>query len=173
MAIVSPAEAAADVAERILLSSDAFAEGEPIPAQYTCDGRDMSPALSWRDVPNGTAELVVTMEDPDAADQVFVHWMLAGIDPTSPGILQGGLPEGATEGLNDFGDAGWKGPCPPWGHAPHRYVFTVLALQEHTELPYRFTAEQLRETLDRSVILARGVLVGRYGRTPRPPVKSG
>ncbi|MDP9021669.1 MAG: YbhB/YbcL family Raf kinase inhibitor-like protein [Actinomycetota bacterium] len=172
MAVVAPSDAAADAPEDITVISSEFDDGEIITAQYTCDGRDVSPPLTWEDVPDGTAELVVTVEDPDAPDETFVHWMVAGIEPTSPGILEGGLPEGATVGLNDFGESTYKGPCPPHDHGPHRYVFTVMALREGTRLQPRFTAEKLYDQLEDNV-LAKGVLIGRYGRTPRPPVKSG
>ena len=106
------------------LTSSAFADGEAIPARYTCDGAKVSPPLAWKDVPEGAEAFVMTVRDPDARD--FVHWLLSDI----PGEARE-LPEGQGDtigapGPNDFGSTGWGGPCPPSGE--HRYVFTLYAL---------------------------------------------
>jgi hypothetical protein len=115
------------------LTSPAFDEGGPIPERYTCDGEDVSPPLEWTGVPEGTAELVLTFLDPDVPSGVFTHWTIHSIDPSAPGTPEGGVPEGAVQGLNDFGDTGYGGPCPPPGPA-HRYVFTLGALAEPSGL---------------------------------------
>ena len=107
-------------------SSPAFAAGAPIPAQYTCDGANVSPPLAWSDVPADAIELAVVVTDPDAG--AFVHWVVAGIDPATTGLEEDGVPEGATETRNDSGEIGWFGPCPPAGI--HTYVFTLYALFE-------------------------------------------
>jgi hypothetical protein len=114
-------------ASTLTLTSDAFAEGSPIPADHTCDGANVSPPLSWSGVPASTAELALTMTDPDARG--FVHWVVTGIDPAITALAAGGVPETATEGRNDSSEFGWTGPCPPPG-AAHRYVFTLYALNE-------------------------------------------
>lgn len=115
------------------LTSPAFGEGAPIPEQYTCDGENDSPPLEWTGVPEGTVELLLTLLDPDAPDGVFTHWTLFSIDSSSLGVAGGGVPEGARQGQNDFGETGYGGPCPPPGPA-HRYVFTLGALAEPSEL---------------------------------------
>jgi Raf kinase inhibitor-like YbhB/YbcL family protein len=109
------------------LSSPAFEEGGAIPVAYSCDGEDISPPLEWTGVPEGTVELMLTLLDPDTESGVFTHWTVYSIDPSSTGSPEGGIPEGALEGLTDFGETGYGGPCPPEG-PPHRYVFTLAAL---------------------------------------------
>ena len=116
------------------LTSDAFDDGGTIPRRHTCDGEDVSPALSWEGAPDGTASFALVVHDPDAPRGDWVHWVIYDI----PGHLTG-LPEKAgpaerldhlgeaVQGTNDFGRIGWGGPCPPPGK-PHRYVFTLTAL---------------------------------------------
>ncbi|MGH3016513.1 MAG: YbhB/YbcL family Raf kinase inhibitor-like protein, partial [Gaiellaceae bacterium] len=107
------------------LTSEAFASGQPIPQKYSCEGEDVSPPLAWSGVPEGTASLALVVDDPDAQGGTFTHWLAWGIDPAAGGLGEG---EGApVEGQNDFGQAGWRGPCPPPGHGPHRYFFRLHA----------------------------------------------
>ncbi|MGH3574320.1 MAG: YbhB/YbcL family Raf kinase inhibitor-like protein, partial [Pseudonocardiaceae bacterium] len=91
----------------LTLSSPAFADKEFIPAQYTCDGDNVSPPLSWSEVPEGAAELVLLLEDPDAPGGTHVHWSLFGIDPSCGGLEEGKLPAGAVGGKNDYGRTDW------------------------------------------------------------------
>src|SRR3954451_7281041 len=109
------------------LTSPAFADGEIAP-KYTCDGDDVSPPLAWTAPPEETVTLALCLDDPDAGRYPFTHWLAWGLPP------EGSLPEGEpapAEGRNDFGAPGYRGPCPPPGK-PHRYVFTIYALD--TEL---------------------------------------
>jgi Raf kinase inhibitor-like YbhB/YbcL family protein len=111
----------------LLLASSAFANGAAIPVEFTCDTPGApSPPLAWTGVPDGTAEVAITVVDPDAGG--FVHWFVAGISPSVRAIGQGSVPEGAIELVNGAGTAGWTPPCPPHGAKAHRYVFTVYAL---------------------------------------------
>jgi deoxyribonuclease V len=108
------------------LKSSAFEHGQPIPQRYTCDGDDVSPPLEWSGVPDGARSLALVVDDPDAPRGTFTHWVASGIDPASSGLAEG---EAApSEGTNDFGTTGWRGPCPPPGHGRHRYVFRLRAL---------------------------------------------
>ena len=105
-----------------------FGETTPIQQQYTCKGEDISPPMSWVAVPTGTAELALVVTDSDASD--FIHWVIAGMDPTIVTELQEGAPPpSAVQALNDFGKLGWGGPCPPAGKT-HHYVFTLYSLSE-------------------------------------------
>lgn len=164
MAAVAPSSAAQDLPLTIAFESDAFADGEVVPQRYTCDGTNAAPPLKWRGVPDETAELVLLLEDPDAPDEVFVHWMVAGLDPNLPELPEDFVPETAKVGVNDYGSADYRGPCPPQGADNHRYVFTLLAVREPTLLDARFTPQQLFDLLADNV-LAAGQLVARYGRT--------
>jgi Raf kinase inhibitor-like YbhB/YbcL family protein len=114
------------VAAPLTFTSTAFEPGGPIPIEFTCDGANTSPPLAWGSVPEGTAELAITVTDTDANG--FVHWVLVGLDRTVQALPAGAAPEGATQAKNDAGTVGWSGPCPPKGSGPHHYVFTLYAL---------------------------------------------
>lgn len=102
-----------------------FGPGGSIPRTFTCDGANTLPSLAWSNLPPGTAELGISVTDPDAGG--FVHWVIAGIDPAAGGIGAGPLPAGAVEATNDAGSVGWFGPCPPSGET-HTYDFVLYAL---------------------------------------------
>ena len=150
------------------LKTSAFEPGSDIPVQFTCDGSDISPALSWTTPPEGTQSFALVMEDPDAPRRTFIHWVLYDL-PASERELpedvpsQRTLPSGARQGHNDFGQIGYGGPCPPPG-PPHRYYFRLYALDKRLELRPGST----RAHADRSMrghILAHVELMGRYRRT--------
>lgn len=119
----------------LTLKSAAFEAGGAIPAIHTCDGENLSPSLSWSEVPAGTKSLALIVDDPDAPDpaapkRVFTHWVLYNIpaDATglAPGVQSRLLPPGTREGYNDWKRAGYGGPCPPIGR--HRYFHRLYAL---------------------------------------------
>jgi Raf kinase inhibitor-like YbhB/YbcL family protein len=135
------------VVEVFSLRSAAFEPGGPILAGHTCDGADVSPPLAWASTPPA-AELAVVVRDPDADG--FVHWVVTGIDPLVQGLGEGGVPEGAIEHPNDFGQAGWRGPCPPDGET-HTYEVAVYALPEplvlsEVPVPSRDLVAQIEQT---------------------------
>jgi Raf kinase inhibitor-like YbhB/YbcL family protein len=147
--------------------SSAFQDGEIIPVRFTADGKDISPPLSWESVPAGTESLAVVCEDPDAPGGTWVHWILfnlprdrqqlpAGFSTSSP------LPEGVKQGTNDFGKLGYGGPAPPPGR-PHRYYFTVYALDAILQVPEGISRSQLEQAIQDHV-LAQGEVMGKYGR---------
>ncbi len=146
---------AVQATELLTLTSPAFAEGEPIPARFTCDGTDASPPLDWNGVPSAAAELAIVVRDPDAGG--FVHWVIAGLAPQLTGIAEDAVPEGSVEGQNGFGRTGWAGPCPPTGI--HTYEITLHVLSEslglQPELPAA-DAAQLVETASIETATLRG-----------------
>jgi len=107
------------------------AENQPIGSRFTCDDADVSPALAWEGAPEGTAELALALEDPDAPGETFTHWLVFGLRPSSTGLEEGADLD--AEGKNDFRDTGYGGPCPPGGEQ-HRYVFRLLALDSPSTL---------------------------------------
>ncbi len=113
-----------------------WVDGGVIDIVNTCDGDDLSPALSWGGVPAGTAEIAITMVDDSALNQgqPFVHWAIGGLDPNEIALVEGDVPPGALQGLNFFGDVGYGGPCPPPGDDPHTYRITVYALAQQLEV---------------------------------------
>jgi Raf kinase inhibitor-like YbhB/YbcL family protein len=117
------------------LRSSAFAHLDPIPREYTCEGEDVSPALSWAGVPTGTKSLALIVLDPDAPDpdaprMIWVHWILYNLPPEVSelprAVRRTALPRGTREGKNDWKRTGYGGPCPPIGR--HRYFHRVYAL---------------------------------------------
>ena len=93
------------------LTSPAFEDGEAIPPDHTCTGRDRSPALACAELPASTRSLALIVDDPDAPRGTFTHWLAWGIDPVAGGLAEGERPP--REGRNDFGAVGYRGPCPP------------------------------------------------------------
>jgi Raf kinase inhibitor-like YbhB/YbcL family protein len=130
-------EAAADSSELRLVSS-AFGDGDALPAQFTCDGDNISPPLEFRSVPAGTKSFVVTMDDPDAPSGTYRHWGAYNIPAYKPQLRAGaGLPSSgsAQQVVNSKGEQAYTGPCPPEGSGPHRYRFKLYALsKEQLEL---------------------------------------
>jgi len=143
------------------LTSPSFPDGGWIPARHTCEGLDLSPQLAWSAPPSGSAALALLLVDPDAPSGTFTHWVAWGLDPAAGGLAEG---EAAPfEGANDFGSTGYRGPCPPRGRGPHRYVFRLSALD--SDPPLRPGAG--RAALERAIagrVLAAAELVGLYER---------
>src|SRR4029453_9088713 len=129
------------------VSSPAFANGQEIPAKYTCDGDDIAPALRWRGVPAGAAEMAILMEDPDAPGGTFVHWTAWGISPKLRGLPENADPSNFKEGKNSFGKTGYAGPCPPKGDQPHHYEFHVYALRKPLGLSAGAEPQTVRQAI--------------------------
>jgi Raf kinase inhibitor-like YbhB/YbcL family protein len=147
----------------IELKSAAFTDHTVIPHRYAKDGENVSPPLTWSGVPDGTAELALLCEDPDAPSGNFVHWLVTGIDPGSGGVGTGETPPGGTPRTNGYREQGWGGPQPPVGDAAHRYFFRLYALPEPLSLPDGATAEEVHRAVDERQ-LASGTIVGLYQR---------
>ena len=146
------------------LRSPAFESGTPIPARFDHEQGDLSPALTWVGVPEGTAGLVLLVDDPDAPVQgSFVHWVLCNLDPARQGVAEGEVPAEATAGANGFGQPGYLGPAPPPGDGPHRYIFRLLAVDGPVRLR-GLPSYQAVETAVTGHILGEAQLVGTYQR---------
>ena len=155
------------------VSSTTFDPGGMIPVRVAfsgCGGKNVSPQLAWTNAPPGTQSFAVTCFDPDApTGSGFWHWVLANIPgrvmSLDENAATSGLPLGATEGFSDYGVSKWGGPCPPTGDPPHRYIFTVYAL----DIPSiegagpTMTGARLVFSM-RGHLLAQGSIEGRYGR---------
>ncbi|QHC22231.1 YbhB/YbcL family Raf kinase inhibitor-like protein [Streptomyces sp. GS7] len=147
----------------IELRSVAFDDHAAIPRRHSGEGDDVSPPLTWSAAPDGTAELVLLCEDPDAPGGAFLHWLVTGIDPESSGAAEGEVPQGGQEWPNGFGRVGWAGPMPPPGHGVHRYFFRLWAVSEPLSLHGRPTADAVHHAV-KGQELASGTLVGTYRR---------
>jgi Raf kinase inhibitor-like YbhB/YbcL family protein len=153
------------------LTSSAFDAGKEIPAKFTCEGKDASPALLWSGVPEGAKSLALIVDDPDAPDPAaprmrWVHWVLYNL-PSEDGALAeavsaDSLPAGTRQGKNDWKRTGYGGPCPPIGR--HRYFFRLYALDrvlDPLDEPDRKTLEKAME----GHVIATAELVGTYRKT--------
>ncbi len=150
------------------LTSSAFTHNGSIPAQYTCDGPDRSPPLSWRGAPEGTRSFAIIVDDPDAPDpaapkMTYVHWVMYDIPPSVSGLGEGATATsvGGREGKNDWNRTGYGGPCPPIGR--HRYFFKLYALDTVLGDLGEPTKAQLERAME-GHILARAELMGTYER---------
>jgi hypothetical protein len=116
-----------------VLNSPAFAEGDTIPKDYTCNGTDESPPLSWYNAPAGTHSFALILHDMDASGSDFMHWLLWDI-PRDAGELPRDADAAFADrtGINDFGERGYSGPCLHTGQEAHRYRFVLYALDEET-----------------------------------------
>ncbi|HEY3272905.1 MAG TPA: YbhB/YbcL family Raf kinase inhibitor-like protein [Methanocella sp.] len=149
------------------VTSPAFKDNERIPVKFTADGDDMSPPLKWADRPEGVTEYALIVEDPDAPGGTFTHWVIYGI-PGSYDHLDDGVPQveeldnGAMQGPNSMGKPGYMGPSPPKGK-PHRYIFTLYALDAKLDLPAGISKDDLRKAIQGHII-SEGQITGIYGR---------
>jgi hypothetical protein len=144
------------------LTSTAFANDGAIPRQYTCDGANQSPPVSWTGVPSGTASLALRVQDIDTP-QKFVHWIVYDIPPSITSMATGQPAPGAKQAKNSFGNQGYGGPCPPAG-SRHRYVFTLLAMKTELNVSEDVSPNDLWATLEQSAVVSKGQLTGTYQR---------
>lgn len=158
--------------DNITIISEAFNQGDTIPSEYTCDGRDRSPQLTWTGIPDNTASIALIMYDPDAPNRPFIHWVIYNISPSirglpkwipnTPRLENWPFGDVAYQALNDFGKAGYGGPCPPPGK-PHRYFFKIYALSTVLNIPPGTSNSYVRQYMEGD-ILATGELMGIYRR---------
>lgn len=138
-----PAATATPVAGGAMsLTSSAFADNEPMPVQYTCDGDNISPPLTIDGIPEGAASLALTVIDIDGPGGAFVHWTVWNIDPATTAVPENTVPQGGGEGATSRDEPGYFGPCPPSG--THRYVFTLYVLDAPLQLSELASAEAYR-----------------------------
>jgi Raf kinase inhibitor-like YbhB/YbcL family protein len=147
------------------LTSSAFSNGADIPKDCSCQGQNVSPALSWNEVPEGVRSFALIVDDPDAPAGAFDHWLLYDL-PANTRALPEAVPRGRTalagakQGKNGFGRLGYDGPCPPAGPF-HRYYFTLYALDGPLGLAPGAGKKDLERAMSGHVI-ASAVLRGRY-----------
>jgi Raf kinase inhibitor-like YbhB/YbcL family protein len=147
--------------------SPAFADGAPVPVEHTCEGNGSSPGIAWSEVPVNTRSFALVCDDPDAPRGTWVHWLLFNLPadavelaPAVPPAPE--LPSGARQGINDSGNVGYGGPCPPRGR-PHRYFFRLYAL----DCTLNLAPGVKRPELDHAMaghVLADATLMGTFQR---------
>lgn len=145
------------------LTSPSLTHGDRIPDQHTCNGADVSPALSWTSVPDGTVEFALVCHDPDAPlTDGFTHWVLYGIPGDVTSIPEGGGAD-YMQGTTDFGAQQYNGPAPPPGHGTHHYFFHLYALSAAVGADPGLTREELMAEID-ELITVQARIVGTYDR---------
>lgn len=142
------------------IKTPAFHDGEMVPKQFTCDGTDQPPAFEVSDPPDGTRSFAVIMDDPDAPNGTFTHWLAYDIPANGNDLA---VTQGRTL-KNSFGRSGYGGPCPPPGHGRHRYFFKVYAVNVPT-LGLRGDSRQDLEEALKTHTLATAQVMGHYERT--------
>jgi Raf kinase inhibitor-like YbhB/YbcL family protein len=143
------------------LTSDAFANGQSIPAKYSCIGKNISPALAWNDPPAGTKSFALIVDDPDAPMGTWVHWVLFNLPADARNLQESADTSAVSVGKNSSGNMHYDGPCPPSG--THRYFFKLYALDSNLSLSPGATKEQVLKAMD-SHILAQGELMGTFSK---------
>jgi len=152
----------------MLLTSSDFSPNGEIPALHTCEGADLAPGLAWAEVPAATKSFALIVDDPDAPNpaapkMTWVHWVVYNLPASARGLAPGaGLPAGTRDGLNDWKQPGWRGPCPPVGR--HRYFFKLYALDALLPDLKQPSKAQLEKAMQ-AHILARVELVGTYQKS--------
>lgn len=141
--------------------SSSFREGEMIPDKFTCDSENISPAISWGELPPGVKSLALICDDPDAPSGDFVHWVVYNIPVDIDGFEENVEIDDSKLGVTDYGRLGYKGPCPPSGI--HHYHFKVYALDEIIETEKDLDKYDLLDKME-GHILAKGEIVGLYKR---------
>jgi len=155
------------------IASSAFDHNQPIPKRYTVEGPDVSPPLSFSNLPEGTTTLALICDDPDApSEEPWVHWVIYNI-PANITVLSEGIarsltlidPPDAIQGMNTWptNNIGYRGPAPPPGHGVHHYHFTLYALDTAQKFEQGFDKQLLLETMQ-GHILAQAQLIGTYQR---------
>ena len=142
-----------------ILRSGAFTDGDAIPVKYTCMGKDVSPPLTWQGMPSGTKSLVLIVDDPDAPDpaapkMTWVHWVVYNIPADAQGLPEAAnvhnLPAGAEQGVNDWNNIGYGGPCPPIGR--HRYFHKIYALDSFLLIKVKPTKTKIEAAMQGHII---------------------
>jgi Raf kinase inhibitor-like YbhB/YbcL family protein len=145
----------------MLLTSPSFENNAAIPKKYTCDGGDINPELLIQNVPDDAKSLALILDDPDAPNGIFTHWVVWNIDPRTMSIKQESVPPKSSEGKNSAGRVGYIGPCPPSG--VHHYHFKMYALDAMLALPEGASKAELEKSMQ-GHILEETDFVGTYSR---------
>lgn len=158
----------AQEASAMKLTSKDFTHEGNIPQLFTCEGKDLSPELSWSDVPEGTKSFVMIMDDPDAPMGTYDHWVLFNIPGQTRSFVQGmkEYPVGSVKGQNSWKRNDYGGPCPPTG--VHRYFFKLYALDSNLGLVEGATKHEVEQAMQ-GHILGQTELMGKYQKVGQKP----
>jgi Raf kinase inhibitor-like YbhB/YbcL family protein len=168
--LLSSVSASAQAPETIVVSSKIFEHNTDIPLRFSAYGANVSPDISWSNLPQGTRQLALILDDPVFGMPPFVHWVAYNIPVTAMGLPEGlsadaivthpGL-EGMINGNNGARRSGYFGPRPPNDGKVHTYNFRIYALDYELKLPDGLNKDSLLEAME-GHILATGLLTGNY-----------
>lgn len=147
----------------MIIQSPEFEHHQPIPKKYTCQGEDLSPPLSFGEIPSEAKSLVLIVDDPDAPHGTFDHWIVWNLEPRLSGLVTGVKLDPSQQGRNGFNQMIYRGPCPPPGR-PHRYFFKLYALDKRLQLPQGADKKTVEEAM-KGHILDHAELVGTYQKS--------
>jgi len=152
---------------KLELGSGAFKEGQAIPIQYTCDGKNISPPLTWKGAPGNTQSFALIVDDPDAPTGVWTHWVVFNLpssveELTEDFVNSPDATGSAKQGVNNFKNAGYGGPCPP-ANKSHRYYFKLYALDTRLNLESGASRQDVEAAMTKHIV-ATGQLMGTYQR---------
>jgi len=164
-AAVAQASAQKTPEAKFQLTSSSFTPDSALPAKYTCDGSDTSPALAWTEPPDGSLSFALIVDDPDVPKKTVIHWLLYDLPAAMRALPEGvptnaKLPDGSRQGKNDHGKIGYSGPCPPAG-AAHHYFFKLYALDYKTGLNPKANDADVERAI-KGHILAQAELIARF-----------
>lgn len=150
------------------IQSSVFENNQKIPSKYTCDGQGVNPELNFLDVPSSAVSLVLIVDDPDAPNGTFTHWVVYNINPRVNKVSENSVPEGGMLGLTSLGKPGFVGPCPPPASqrgesGTHRYFFKLYALDTKLILMENVSKEEVEITMGGHII-TNSQIIGLYGR---------
>jgi len=141
-----------------------FEDFKPLPASFTCDGENKSPVFMIGDVPHSAKELILICHDPDATSgHDWTHWLVVGIPTSTTQISDTNMPKGAKTLVSSFSETSYGGPCPPHGSDPHRYIFSLYAVDEKVSITEKSSREDVLKAIA-GHILAQGTWTGTYQR---------
>jgi Raf kinase inhibitor-like YbhB/YbcL family protein len=148
------------------IMSSMFNDTSQLPKKYTCDGDDINPPLEWQNVPQDTKSLALIVDDPDAPNGTWVHWIVFNIPPTTNKLDENmsiATLSGARQGINSSNKIKFQGACPPQGHGVHRYYFTLYALDTVIDLQEGVSKQALQEAM-KDHILSQAQIMATYER---------
>ncbi|MBF6328211.1 YbhB/YbcL family Raf kinase inhibitor-like protein [Nocardia transvalensis] len=161
-ATTAPSQTSTPPTHEIRVTSSAFSDGSTIPTEYTCTGTNEPPPLLWTTPPE-TARMALIVDDPDAPNGPFTHWVVIDIPATTTSVEQGQTPAPGTVLRNSAGRTDYVAPCPPPGTGVHHYRFTMYALPNRLSLSPDTPPDRARAAIEQAAI-AEGRLVGTYSR---------
>jgi hypothetical protein len=143
------------------ITSPSFSNNGNIPSEFTCSGSDLNPQLNFANIPENTKSLALIMDDPDAPNSTWIHWVIFNISPKTTVINKNSAPSGAIQGINSWGTSNYGGPCPPSG--THRYFFKLYALDNTLSLSSSASKANVESAMQ-GHILSQATLIGKYAK---------